>query len=743
VTGNLFLDWAIMAVSLFNTILLIWLGLTVLLNAERRTWGIWLAGGGLLMGGAFFISHTAILGQGLSYVSRGMNFWWHLGWGPVVISPFAWYLVVLWYAGFWDERETPLRRRQRPWFLFTWLLVIALVGLMIFANPLPSYWQVAQLDLSTAPSVGGVPLLMLVYPLYILLCIGLSLDALRHPGPSARVMGDLARRRARPWLTAASLVLLLVSLLVGWVMLWIVLNARQRALSGLYNQMALTIAWFDLIIASLIAVAVLLQGQAVVSYEIFTGKTLPRRGLWRHWRSAVILAAGYGLVVGGSLALRLRPVYSLLLSTLLMALFYALFSWRSYVERERTMAHLRPFVASQRLYEHLLAPSSPSEVDAATPFRALCEDVLGARLAYLVPLGPLAPLVDPALMYPQDEGTLSRPPSLAELTPRFGSPQTMCTPLDPARYGGARWAVPLWSERGLIGLLLLGEKRDGSLYTQEEIEIARASGERLIDTQASAALARRLMALQRQRLIESQVLDRRARRALHDDVLPHLHTAMLGLSSGGASSDVVPLLGDVHRQLSDLLREMPAAAAPELDRLGLIGALRQVVDEELESAFDDVTWQVEPKAEREAGDVPALTAEVVFYAAREAIRNAARYGRGGVTTRPLHLQVSVLWRGPPTGSPARPGPDEEQAGHALSGRTPEPGTRAQVAHGRLEILIEDDGVGLEAEDGVSEGGGQGLALHSTMMAVVGGSLAVESLADAYTRVLLILPREAW
>ena len=31
-----YIDWAIMAVSLFNTILLVWLGLTVLLNAERR-----------------------------------------------------------------------------------------------------------------------------------------------------------------------------------------------------------------------------------------------------------------------------------------------------------------------------------------------------------------------------------------------------------------------------------------------------------------------------------------------------------------------------------------------------------------------------------------------------------------------------------------------------------------------------------------------------------------------------------
>ena len=64
-TDEFSLNWAIMAVSLFNTILLLWLGMTVLLNAERRTWGVWLAGGGLLMGGAFFVSHSAILGHGL------------------------------------------------------------------------------------------------------------------------------------------------------------------------------------------------------------------------------------------------------------------------------------------------------------------------------------------------------------------------------------------------------------------------------------------------------------------------------------------------------------------------------------------------------------------------------------------------------------------------------------------------------------------------------------------------------
>ena len=42
--------WAVRSLSFFNTIALLWLGLAVLLNAERRPPGTWLAGGGLKAG---------------------------------------------------------------------------------------------------------------------------------------------------------------------------------------------------------------------------------------------------------------------------------------------------------------------------------------------------------------------------------------------------------------------------------------------------------------------------------------------------------------------------------------------------------------------------------------------------------------------------------------------------------------------------------------------------------------------
>jgi len=727
-SGKFVLDWAIVAVSLFNTILLLWLGLTVLLNAERRTWGIWLAGGGLLMGAAFFVSHTAILGVGLDYVGPGTDFWWRVGWVPVVTLPFVWYVLMLWYAGYWDNRKGDLHRRQRPWLTLSGTLVVALVALLAAVNPLPSYGQVARLDLAATLAVAGIPVVMLLYPLYIVLCIGLSLDVLRRPEPSARVMGDLARRRARPWLAVSSLVLLLVSLLVAWAMLWVVSNAHQRALYEVYPGMSLALARFDLAIASLIGLSIVLVGRAVVAYEVFTGKTLPRQGLKVHWRRAVILAAGYGLTVGWSLTLQLRAIYGLLLSTLLMTLFYALLSWRSFAERERTIAHLRPFVASPRLYEHLLAssPSPALDLEVRALLRALCVDVLGARKAYVVPLGPLTSLIGSALAYPEGEGPM--PGEVAvEVVAALAAPQAAraaCVPLDPAKAHGATWAVPLRSEQGLIGVLLIGEKQDGGLYTQEEIEIAQSSGERLMDTLASIEVARRLVALQRQRLAESRdygelsraVFDQRARRLLHDEVLPLLHTAMLTLSSArarveGPVDDPLGALADAHRQISNLLREMPVVARPEVERVGLVGALGEVVEEELAGSFDEVTWQVDEEAESKARALSPLAAEVLFYAAREAMRNAARHGRDRSSQRALRLRVGVDWREP----------------------------TKETGQGRLEVRVEDDGVGLQAGGFGVDGAGRGLALHSTMMAVVGGTLAIEGRPGGGTCVRLTSP----
>ncbi len=705
-TGNFLLDWATLAVSLANVILLLWLGLTVPLNAERRSWDVWFAGFGLLTGAAFFISHTAILGYGPLFIDNSLNLWWYVGWIPVVTLPFAWYVMTLWYAGYWPNLGS-----QRRWVILTLGLSLGLIGLLLFASPLPSFSQVIELNLSSSIAVAGIPIIFLAYPIYVVLCIGLALNVLRHAAPSHRAMGDLARQRANPWLVANSILLLIVSLLVAGVIIWIISNARGGVISfDRYSSMAFIVGWVDLVIGALIGLSVILLGQAIVSYAIFAGQTLPRRELQRQWYNAIILAVGYGLVVGWSLAVQLRPIYSLLLTTVIMVVFYALLIWRSYERRGHYIRHLQPVVASQRLYETLLTPpTAPPAVDVAAPFQSLCEDMLQTKVAYLLPLGSLAPLVSP-LTHPAG---LSPLPALSPETLRqLQIPQTKFIPVEPAQVGGAAWALPLWSERGLIGLLLLGPKQDNDLYVEEELEIARASCERLIDTQASTEIARRLMGLQRQRLTESQLMDRQTRRVLHDDVLPQLHAALISLSAQAETNqptEVIDLLSGAHQQISDLLHEIPTTLEPTLMRRGLIGALRQVIEGELVNAFDQVEWKISLAGEAAVQALPTLTAEVAFYALREAIRNSARHGRGQQPQRPLHLMITV---------------DCEET---------------------LILQVEDNGVGLTATSSPAKNGsGQGLALHSTMLAVVGGTLNIDSVPEQFTRVTLSLPlvREA-
>ena len=163
-------------------------------------------------------------------------------------------------------------------------------------------------------------------------------------------------------------------------------------------------------------------------------------------------------------------------------------------------------------------------------------------------------------------------------------------------------------------------------------------------------------------------------------------------------------LAPTHRQTSALLRGVPRAITLGVETLGLVGGMQETMKNELGNAFDSVKWQIDPKAEQRSKVMPPLTAEVLFCAAREAIRNAARYGRGAESVSPLNLRIE------------------------LNGRK------------GLTILIEDDGVGIKSNS--TDHGGHGLSLHHTMMAIVGGSLNVESESAKFTRVILTLPESS-
>jgi signal transduction histidine kinase len=711
-TGIFWLDWAIIAVSLFNTILLLWMGLTVLLNANRRDWGVWLMGGGLLVATAFFISHSAILGQELALNFDGLNFWWRAGWFGVIVAPLAWYVAVLWFSGFWAAPQSGLRRRHRPavWLMLTWLSGLLL--LLLAANPIPAYDQLVQTTWGVKLALGSTPLAFLLFPFFMVACILLSIDALRRPAEVADANTAIARRRALPWLLAAAGTLLAVTLSAAFFIGSIVAAGERGELDLLRIE---TVAAYDLVLSLLIAAASLLVGQAIVAYEIFTGRVLPRRSFVRHWRYAILLAGSYAAVVGWSIAIDLRPIYSLLLATLLLTSFYALYVWRAFREREQFVARLRPFVQTAGAMQGPLPTSS----SAGSLFEALCRDLLGTAAAQLVPLGSVAPLVPAPLCY----GTAAPPAEAVRALSLAHEPAAGVAPLS-GRAGPYRWVIPLWDAREQIGTLLIGEKLDGGLYSQEEMETAQAAGERVIQLLASEQITVRLMELQRKRTTAQRVMDQRTRRALHDDILPALHLAILQLSGADrrqhAVEETLQTLTETHKQIADLLTSTQPAPTRAPDSCELVTALHALAADEFADSFEEIGWSgVMVTGAADSGKhaltlyVEPVVAEVVLGAARETMRNAAAHGRGDQAERPLRLDI---------------------------------GLDLDDGNEELVLTIADNGVGIgfEGSDSTSDaaaphGGGHGLALHSTLLAMVGGYLTIASAPLAGTRVQITVP----
>ena len=266
------------------------------------------------------------------------------------------------------------------------------------------------------------------------------------------------------------------------------------------------------------------------------------------------------------------------------------------------MARLAPFVASQNLYAQLIEPAAMHDNSSRALFEALCREILAARAAVLVPAGRLSTLAGPPLVYPS--GSDLPVPSLDGWLARF-TPSGACLP---AALPGLAWAVPLWAERGLpqgaprqdagrvAGVLFLGPKTGDGPYSQEEIELAQAAGERLLDMLAGSEVARLSLELLRQRVAQSRVLEGQGRRLLHDEVLPELHTSVLYLGSLSAAHpavrQAVETLSAAHRRISDLLRETSLGVPARLAQDGLLAALRSLLEADLAGEFTSLTWEI-------------------------------------------------------------------------------------------------------------------------------------------------------
>ncbi len=686
------LGWGLLAISLFIVCLLVWLAVTVFLTAERRDRYVWLICLAMLVGAAFFGVHAVLMSNGHNSGTALALAQWPLVWVVGVLLPCAWYMAVLWHTGFWESRRAMRHRALHTIAYYALVVFLFTCAILVFSDPTIRAHPWALLSpfnpayILAGPYFHRVPVLALIFITVMVLCIALALDVLYHPAPSARLMGDTARMRARPYLVGITLAPFAVSLLVCGTLLHFmpeILYIHSRTLAP---ATALQMSWIDLAIVTLIAATVFLMGQAIVSYEIFTGNALLRQGLRRRWYSAVTLAAGFSALLGALVVFDLPIVFGALIICAVVGALYAVNTWRSFAEHEAAIANIRLFTTGNLAYD------APAEHELY--FQQLCEKFLGVRSAGLLPLGSYALLLRP-LAYPTDS---QLPDSVTALAAQFTDPQTLCLPIATPPFS---WAVPLWHERGLNGLLLLGAKRDDGLYTQEEMEVARAIGEQLLERLAGNELTRRLVLLQRTRMMEEQVVDQRTRRTLHDEVLPSVQTLMIALSAGQLDTPaLLTQLTEVHQQIADILHAMPTASNNTLQEKGIVGALQQFIEVDLRDSFANVSWELCPGYGERLAALPPLTTEVLFGAAREAVRNAARHAAGGDTSRPIQLHLRVT-----------------------------------DTDGLLRLIIEDDGIGHAAPQ-VTTSTGHGVMLHSTLLAVIGGSWEMTSTAGTGTRVSL-------
>jgi signal transduction histidine kinase len=704
-SGNIWLDWTTLSVSIFNTIIMLWMGLMILLSSDKRTWGVWLAAGGLLVGSLFFVSHTAIIGQEISFFTPGTNFWWHVGWGPVVAAPFGWYIVMLWFSGYWENTASTLHIRHKAWLSVTIIYAVLLVILFIFLNPLSSLSPRTNIDYESGPVFTGIPLLFIAYPVFIFMCIALSMDTLIRPGPTGRFMGAQAREKARSWLVGASFILLVVAVLVGFAILWVLQNAQQSAaLPELYGNIAPTLGVMDLILSLLIGAVVLLVGQAIVSYGVFTGKPLPRSVFKRQWIYAISMSAIVAIIFAASLQIKLRMVYSLLLAAILLGAFFAWITWRYLIERDIAIHQVRPILTSPKLLPMIMKQggNNQADPDLLTSFQVLARDILEVDQALLAPQEGLPSLDIQPLYFPVN---IPAPDISSDILAQVGKDSRgIGVPLQAVESSGFTWLVPLWSERGLNGMLFLGAKQDGSFISQEEIELGRAACERMLDIATSAELSNRLIKLQQLRFSEQSIIDQRPRRVLHDEVLPTLHSAMLQISSLEENKEsTLKLLSNTHKMISNLLKELPSAYSPQFEHISLPQAIRKLTIEEFSPYFKNIDYQWDEGVDTKLNDLSQIKKEVIYYAAREAIRNSALHAIPITGEEKVTLTICI------------------------------------TINTDIEIVIQDNGCGLKNGKAPSTGSGQGLAIHSTLMELIGGRLSIESEPGSFTRVSLHSP----
>ncbi len=491
----------------------------------------------------------------------------------------------------------------------------------------------------------------------------------------------------------------------------------------------------DLIASGAVALIILLIGYSVVRHGVLIERPLPRRGFLEQWRGIVIVATTIAIFIVLLVNLTHSSLAGLLLITSLATVVYAMFTWSSYTAHDRYIALLGPFLRSTGVRHWLNIDLQKTEQGLEDLFSHLCHDVLAVRFARLVVrAGPLrrsfnycwplgADLSRPSPQRSEAErvsilrpaggvGAIDR--SMASI-PGRESVDIQAHRLRMTVDGQMIicWVLPMYDERGLVATLYLGPRQDGGAFTDEDMDLAHACGQRILDTLGDHEAMQAVAGLLRHRIVDVKLLGAQQRRVLHDEILPHMHLALLrletlhSLTDGTALDEAIGMISDAHRRLAAMMRATVPSAPHHLERDGVMYAIRTMLEQDFQNAFDEVEWRVPDETAACIDEItPPAIAELIFAAVQEALRNAARHARGSDVHRRLRLTLKAS------------------------------------CDPHLEVIVADDGVGIASANSSTTGTGGGLLTHSALLAIAGGSLTIKSAPGEGVTVRIFLPAEA-
>lgn len=720
-----------------------------------------------------------------------LDFWWRALWLPALGVPYLWFAIGLHYAalinGRWHRRRPLLLFLSGLLGLLVFLLLIFYRHAFTYIDALRLLSYSDPLGESRRDWFSPRLLIPILFLIYVTFCAigpwfttgrlgrlgGILWSALwparkkpagRRPSLRRRLLDafwdnpadvelleepQLSWHLARPGLLLAALLMVGLTTTLGVLVVQSMLNWFGYGASppgpllpsslppG--SPVPFNLLVLDLLAAGAVALVTLLIGYSIVRRGVLIERPLARRGFFDQWRGIVIVATLVAILIALLVALTQSSLGGLLLITCLATVAYALFTWSGYTAHDRYVTLLVPFVHSTGQRHWLNTNLLKTGQELSHLFMHLCQEVLAVRCAYLsVQTGAERRRFSyrwPAEHLPDLHWSALPRRLSGELLPAWAKRAGALPPFPGRRIQIQLddqpmivWILPIYNERGLAATLYLGPREDGGVFTDEDMNLAQACGQRILDTLSDHEAMQAVASLLRRRVVDVKLLGAQQRRVLHDEILPQMHLALLhleklrslpeaslrpGAPSGGvqtvqAVDEAIQIISQTHRSLAAMMRATAPGAPHRLERDGLMNAIQTMLEQDFQQAFDEVNWAVsEETAARISESLSPAIAELLFAAVQEALRNAARHARGADVHRHLRLTFSATW---------------------------EPGSA-------MEILVADNGVGLASADRSTTGTGGGLLTHSTLLAIAGGSLVVKSEPDAGVAVSIVLPVE--